>query len=186
MPLVRCAAHVCSRAHVANPVKRTRLSARHGALVGLAELGWAGRWRPQVSALATFALVGAPALRSLAGHPVGSQRMPRVRCVLETAIKLDRERPEYHRAALTWRAREGRYSAASTGRQISSRLGSFRGAAALLELPRGAGELAAGTEVSALLLGELGAAPTSDAAMPALPAKAPLVTSAGTAVGSSS
>lgn len=133
----------------------------------------------QVSALATFALVGAPALRALAGHPVGTQRMPRVRCVLETAIKLDRERPEYHRAVLTWRARENRYSAASTGRQISSRLGSFRGANALLELPRGAGELAAGTEVSALLLGDLGAAPASDAAMPTLPARAPLVPSGG-------
>ena len=49
--------------------------------------------------------------------------------------------------------------AASTGNQISSRLLSARSANALLELPRAEGVLAAGTEVSALLIDDVGAMP---------------------------
>jgi gephyrin len=52
--------------------------------------------------------------------------------------------------------------AASTGNQASSRLLSLRSANALLELPRGEGLLAAGSSVSALLIGDLVAFPSSE------------------------
>jgi molybdopterin biosynthesis enzyme len=101
--------------------------------------------------------------------------MPRVQAALATKVTLDPERPEYHRASLTWSLERGEFVAASTGRQISSRLPSFRGAAALLELPRGTGTLEAGTIVSALLLGELGASIQSHATLPEVPKAASLV-----------
>lgn len=57
------------------------------------------------SAMACFALVAAPALRKLSGQPAAAQRMPRVQAALATKVTLDPERPEYHRASLTWYVR---------------------------------------------------------------------------------
>jgi gephyrin len=118
-----------------------------------------------VSSFVCFSLAVVPALRRMAGWADPSLR--RVRATLACALKLDPERPEYHRATLRFGPLPGvqgggdppaaprrRYGwlAESTGNQISSRLLSARSANALLELPRAEGLLEAGTEVSALLL----------------------------------
>ena len=113
------------------------------------------------SSLVTFYLLGVPVLRRLAGwaHP----QLVRVQVCLEEALRLDPERPEYHRVVVRWEAsRPGGLVAASTGNQASSRLLSLRSANALLELPRGEGLLAAGSSVSALLIGDLVAFPSSE------------------------
>ena len=144
------------------------------------------------SAAVTFALVVGPAIRALAGW--AQPRPRRVHARLEGPVRLDPERPEYHRAVLTWRnapvgaldaagapppgdagpdptglAAPGWFGAASTGGQISSRLGSVRGATALLELPAVAGVLAAGSVVSALVVGEVGGMPVGEEAVAATP-----------------
>jgi len=59
--------------------------------------------------------------------------------------------------------------ATTTGNQISSRLLSARSANALLELPRAAGVIEAGSTVSALLIDDLGLSPQDQAAIPATP-----------------
>lgn len=110
-----------------------------------------------VSSLVTFHLAVAPALRRLAGwrHP-GPRRLT---ATLAAPLRLDPERPEYHRATLAPGARPGAPPVAhSTGGQLSSRLLSARSAAALLELPAAAGTLPAGTPVAALLVGDLACA----------------------------
>jgi gephyrin len=108
-----------------------------------------------VSSLVTFYLMGVPALRKLAGYP--NPRLQRVQAHLAQSLRLDPERPEYHRAALHWdgglNGGDGGYLAVSTGSQASSRLLSMRTANALLELPQAEGELAAGAVVWALLIG---------------------------------
>ncbi len=110
-----------------------------------------------VSSLVTFYLLVLPAIRKLAGWPDPSLR--RVHAFLAQPLALDDYRPEYHRATLRWDGslNEGRggYLATSTGRQASSRLLSMRTANALLELPQGEGELAAGSVVTALVIGEV-------------------------------
>ena len=110
-----------------------------------------------VSSLVTFYLLGAPALRKLAGW--ADPRLTRVQVTLTQALPLDAYRPEYHRAVVHWdaalHAGRGGFRAESTGSQASSRLLSMRSANALLELPQGEGVLAAGSSVTALLIGEL-------------------------------
>lgn len=110
-----------------------------------------------VSSLVTFYLLGAPALRKLAGWV--DPKLARVQVTLTQALPLDAGRPEYHRAVVRWdaalHAGRGGFRAESTGSQASSRLLSMRSANALLELPQGEGVLAAGSSVTALLIGEL-------------------------------
>jgi gephyrin len=110
-----------------------------------------------VSSLVTFYLLVAPAIRCLAGWP--NPELRRVQAHLERALPLDNDRPEYHRATLAWdsaiNSGAGGYLAHSTGSQASSRLLSMRSANALLELPRGKGEVPAGAIVSALVIGDL-------------------------------
>ena len=109
-----------------------------------------------VSSLVTFTLLVVPALRKLAGWSQPNQR--RVQAHLAQPLPLDSSRPEYHRATLRWTSElnrgNGGFLATSTGNQASSRLLSARSANALLELPQGEGELAAGAVVTALLLHE--------------------------------
>ena len=120
-----------------------------------------------MSAAVTFALVVAPAVRRMLGWV--DPRPRRLQAVLAQDIALDKERPEYHRATLDWEAKDASFAeknvfhakknlplARSTGRQISSRLTSMRGAEALLELPRGPGFVAKGTVVSALVIRDIG------------------------------
>ncbi|KAK9840649.1 hypothetical protein WJX81_006905 [Elliptochloris bilobata] len=130
-----------------------------------------------VSSIVTFTLVVLPALRKLAGWLDPSLR--RVHARLAAPLKLDPERPEYHRATLHWERRLGMEEGAvggelvaeSTGGQISSRLLSMRSANALLELPQASGTLPAGTMVSALLIADLGMMPVAESvALTAQPA----------------
>jgi gephyrin len=110
-----------------------------------------------VSSLVTFYLLGVPALRKLAGWQ--APRWPRVQVVLSQSLPLDAHRPEYHRAVIRWDATlhggRGGFIAQSTGSQASSRLLSMRSANALLEIPQGEGVLAAGSIITALLIGDL-------------------------------
>lgn len=105
------------------------------------------------SAVVCFHLFVLPALHQQAGiKPVG---LPRVKVVLEEDIKMDRGRPEYHRALVVTKE-DGLLYASSTGGQRSSRIGSFKGANALLCMPKGEGSLNKGERVDALLMGKLG------------------------------
>ena len=105
------------------------------------------------SAVVCFHLSVLPALHHQAGiKPVG---LPRVKVVLEEDIKMDKGRPEYHRALVVTKE-DGLLYASSTGGQKSSRIGSFRGANALLCMPKGDGSMAKGERVDALLMGKLG------------------------------
>jgi len=107
-----------------------------------------------VSSLVTFYLMVVPAIRRLAGWP--DPQLRRVQAQLAQPLFLDAQRPEYHRAVLTWdntlNQGAGGYLATSTGQQASSRLLSMRTANALLELPQREGQLEIGMVVSALLI----------------------------------
>lgn len=118
-----------------------------------------------VSSLVTFHLVVVPCLRKLQGW--GDPTLRRVHVRTAGDIKMDPERPEYHRAIARWAlapgAEEGTVGgelvADSTGGQISSRILSLRSANVLLEIPRAKGVVRAGSVVSALVIGDLGAMP---------------------------
>lgn len=100
------------------------------------------------SALVTFHLFVLPSLHKLAGmSPVG---LPKVPATLAHDFPLD-PRPEYHRVVVT-AGKDGLLSAASTGGQRSSKVGSLRSANALACLPSGKGSLEKGTKVDVLLL----------------------------------
>ncbi|KAL4517973.1 hypothetical protein Ndes2526A_g02339 [Nannochloris sp. 'desiccata'] len=126
------------------------------------------------SSLVTFHLVVVPCLRKMAGWPDPSLRRIHVR--LAGAIKMDPERPEYHRAVVHWERPEpvagaeisksggeeifqGEFVAESTGGQISSRILSLKSANALIEVPAHKGSLPAGTRLTALVIGEIGSMP---------------------------
>ncbi|DBA77249.1 hypothetical protein WJX79_006001 [Trebouxia sp. C0005] len=121
-----------------------------------------------VSSIVTFNLVVVPALHKMAGwqHP-----MPRrVHVRTSQDLKLDPERPEYHRATVHWRRPPkvsdshigGEFAAESTGGQISSRLLSMRSANTLLEFPAAKGTIPKGSMVSALLIQDLAGMPISE------------------------
>ncbi|CAO2654815.1 Nn.00g115480.m01.CDS01 [Neocucurbitaria sp. VM-36] len=105
------------------------------------------------SAVVCFHLFVLPSLYKQAGiTPVG---LPKVKAVLDEDIRMDKGRPEYHRALLVTKS-DGLLYASSTGGQRSSRIGSFKGANALLCMPKGEGMLKKGERVDALLMGKLG------------------------------
>jgi gephyrin len=105
------------------------------------------------SAVVTFHLFVLPSLHQTSGiTPVG---LPKVQVVLEEDVRVDRQRPEYHRALVVAK-RDGLLYASSTGGQRSSRIGSFKGANALLAMPAGEGSVKKGEKVEALLMGKLG------------------------------
>ena len=107
------------------------------------------------SAVVCFHLFVLPSLHQQAGiTPVG---LPNVKVVLDGDIRLDRGRPEYHRALVVTKG-DGLLYASSTGGQRSSRIGSFKGANALLCMPQGEGSLKKGERVDALLMGQRGVA----------------------------
>jgi len=116
-----------------------------------------------VSSFVCFNLVVLPALRKMAGWAQPMLRRVRVR--LTAPLKLDPERPEYHRTTICYGACDalpgdgGCWYAVSTGNQISSRLLSARSANALVELPQAEGALPKGAEVSALIIDDLGRMP---------------------------
>ena len=104
------------------------------------------------SALVTFHLFVLPALHKMAGE--SPRGLPRVPVVLSHDFVLDRERPEYHRAVISV-GKDGVLRATSTGGQRSSKVGSMRGANALLCMPAGPEPLKAGAKVDALLMGSI-------------------------------
>ncbi|KAF2273020.1 uncharacterized protein EI97DRAFT_192762 [Westerdykella ornata] len=104
------------------------------------------------SAVVTFHLFVLPSLHQASGiTPPG---LPRIKVVLEEDVKMDKQRPEYHRALVAIK-KDGLLYATSTGGQRSSRIGSFKGANALLCMPAGDGSLKKGEKVDALLMGQL-------------------------------
>ncbi len=105
------------------------------------------------SAIVTAHLFALPCLQKMSGkeEPWG---LPKVSVSLDKEVRCDAARPEYHRVSLQVSS-EGKLQAVSTGGQRSSRVGSLKGATALLCLPAGGGMMAAGTIVPALLLGDL-------------------------------
>jgi molybdopterin molybdotransferase len=114
------------------PGKPTWLGERDGKLV----LGLPGN---PVSAYVTFLLFGRPALAKLAG---ADPTVPRTRALLAAALPRHPDRDELVRVR---REPDGRVAA--TGPQDSHVLSSLLGAEALALIPRGEGELPAGTEV---------------------------------------
>jgi gephyrin len=105
------------------------------------------------SAIVCFHLFVLPSLHQQAGiEPAG---LPKVKVVLDQDIRMDKGRPEYHRALVVTRS-DGLLYASSTGGQRSSRIGSFKGANALLAMPTGDGSMKKGERVDALLMGKLG------------------------------
>jgi gephyrin len=102
------------------------------------------------SALVTFHLFVLPSLRQMAGiTPAGLTKVP---VFLGHDFKLDKTRPEYHRAVVVVDG-DGKLVATSTGAQRSSKVGSLRSANGLLCLPSGGEPLKKGTKVDALLMG---------------------------------
>jgi molybdopterin molybdotransferase len=114
------------------PGKPTWLGERDGTLV----LGLPGN---PVSAYVTFLLFARPALAALQG---GDPRVPRTTAVLGTAVQRHPDRDECVRVR---RDEAGRVH--PTGPQGSHILSSLLGAEALAMIPRGEGDLPAGTEV---------------------------------------
>lgn len=104
------------------------------------------------AAVVTLHLFVLPSLHHSCGvNPPG---LTRVLVTLDHNIRLDSQRPEYHRAIVAARA-DGLLHAASTGGQRSSRVGSFRSANALLCLPCREGSVEKGQQVEALLMGRV-------------------------------
>lgn len=75
-----------------------------------------------VSSFTTCHLLVHPALRRLRGLPLAQCYHTKVHATLTHAVTLDPERPEFHRATVAWDAKQFKFMATSTGRQISSRL----------------------------------------------------------------
>ena len=73
---------------------------------------------------------------------------------LDQDVRMDPKRNEYHRVMVA-AGSDGRLHATSTGMQRSSRIGSFKGANALLCLPAKEGSVAKGEMLDALLMGRI-------------------------------
>ncbi|ETS83185.1 hypothetical protein PFICI_05061 [Pestalotiopsis fici W106-1] len=104
------------------------------------------------SAIVTFHLFVLPSLHQMSGiEPAGLTKVP---VSLAHDFSLDKQRPEYHRAVVSI-GKDGTLSAESTGGQRSSKVGSLKGANALLCMPAGKGPLRKGEKVDALLMGAI-------------------------------
>eukprot|EP00029_Vermamoeba_vermiformis_P008311 TRINITY_DN3849_c0_g1_i1.p1 TRINITY_DN3849_c0_g1~~TRINITY_DN3849_c0_g1_i1.p1 ORF type:complete len:426 (-),score=130.06 TRINITY_DN3849_c0_g1_i1:558-1835(-) len=104
-----------------------------------------------VSSLVTFQLFGIPTLRKMCGH--GTPELSVIQAKITKALKLDPQRPEYHRATIRWDQHSNCFIAESTGAQASSRLLSMRTANALLLLPQESGVIESGSFVPAYIIG---------------------------------
>lgn len=101
-----------------------------------------------VSAMVTFILFARPALRALAGADPSATRAT---AILDRPIRLSAEREQAIRCRLA--ARDGGWHAEPTKEQGSHILTSMLGADALVRVPAGDGELAAGKRVEVELIG---------------------------------
>lgn len=106
-----------------------------------------------VSSLVSFEIFVRPALRRMAGDPVVFR--PRIPVVLDHDVSHTEDRTEFQRAVVRYDWEDGRFHARTTGFQGSGRLLSMVGANALIQLPYGQGNFAAGETVEALLIGTL-------------------------------
>jgi len=119
-----------------------------------------------VSCLVTKALFVDPAMRRLQGASSTQCLHTQLEATVvgEAPLALDPERPEYHRAILTFDAADGSKALVkSTGFQRSSRLLSMGSSNALIYLPQGTGSVQVGARVSVLLSRPLIAPPTNGA-----------------------
>jgi molybdenum cofactor synthesis domain-containing protein len=66
-----------------------------------------------VSSVVTFYLSAVPCIRKMSGHP--NPNLPSMNVKTKQALKLDPERPEYHRANLSWDTESNMFMATSTG-----------------------------------------------------------------------
>ena len=112
-----------------------------------------------VSCLVCKGLLVDPAMKRLSGLGINQCMPPQLQIKVsgEVSLKLDPERPEYHRSVITY-GKEG-LMAMSTGNQRSSRLMSMRSSNAVLCLPQQEGFVEPGTTVTALLTGPLPSPP---------------------------
>lgn len=108
-----------------------------------------------VSCLVTKALMIDPALRRMQGLDSAACMHIQVPVKISSNLKLDHERPEYHRAIVSLDQSGAGLVAVSTGNQASSRLMSLCSSNALLCLPQQQGILPAGSVVQALLTGPI-------------------------------
>ncbi|TLS31295.1 hypothetical protein PpBr36_02936 [Pyricularia pennisetigena] len=104
------------------------------------------------SALVTFHIFVLPSLHRFSGLQTAG--LPKVPVTLAHDFPLDKARPEYHRAVVSI-GTDGLLWANSTGGQRSSKVGSLKGANALLCLPKGAGSMKKGEQIVALLMGAI-------------------------------
>lgn len=104
------------------------------------------------SAVVTSHLFVLPSLQRACG--ISPPGLPKITVTLAHDIRLDKERAEYHRATVS-SASDGTLQATSTGGQRSSKVGSLKGANALLCLPAREGSLKQGDKVEALVMGRL-------------------------------
>lgn len=103
-----------------------------------------------VSSLVCFENFVRPALRKMAGYR--QVRRPERPVRLSHAVRHTPDRTEFQRAVVT--ERDGEYWAETTGNQVSGRLLSLVGANALLVIPAGVGNLAAGEFVNAIFINQ--------------------------------
>ncbi|MCJ1357699.1 MAG: hypothetical protein MMC33_007695 [Icmadophila ericetorum] len=104
------------------------------------------------SALVCFHVFVLPSLRKTSGF--SPPELPKVKIIMDEGLKCDPSRLEYQR--VTVRAGEdGRLHGISTGGQRSSRIGSLKGANALVEVPPGKGALEVGILIDGVILGRL-------------------------------
>jgi molybdopterin molybdotransferase len=101
-----------------------------------------------VSTIVTFLMLVKPILAQLAGGH--AEAPPTVPATLAVDVAHDRGRVEYQRGAFA--NVDGRLVARPTSDQSSNRIGSFRGANCLIEIPRDRGDIARGDTVAILPL----------------------------------
>jgi len=106
-----------------------------------------------VSSLVTFQMFGIPSIRKMCGYK--NFHLPKINVKVQQRLKMDPQRPEFHRAIVKWDNSLGCFVAESTGKQISSRLLSMKTANALLCLPQEEGFVESGSIVDAILIGSI-------------------------------
>ncbi len=130
-----------------------RVRMRPGAPIGfgmLAGTPWLGLPGNPVSTMVTFELFARPAIRKMRGHSALQRARMTVR--IDAPITLGAELTHFLRAVVT-RQPDGSLSARLTGPQSSGVLSSMALANALVVVPRGTVQVAAGTELQAIPLG---------------------------------
>lgn len=105
------------------------------------------------SAIVTANLFLLPCIQKICG--LEGKGLERVTVQVESRIKCDKSRVEYHRVVVSVDQKEGKLIARSTGMQRSSRVGSLASANALLVLPQIDGFVEAGGSCEALMMAPL-------------------------------